>query len=529
MRASTSTCGSARSIVERSADDGVQLRRQVRDDERVGAIVDLHVAARRERRFLDERRSGGRSRVAERERADGERAGVGGRLGERLPRVLLLPQRVDPRDADDRAVDGVVELIAAQDDVERLIPRYFVEDDVDRALHVRIDHHVETADLREPAQHRAEVGALEVEAHRVTGEALLPSGGLLQRSCRCRRRRSEHNRRRARYTACRRRLGRWRGRPSRRGRLGARSRGARRLDGGRDGACVVERRHRVRGRGVRRDRRRVPDRLLHADRRVGRFRSAGIRRREHHPIGRGRRRLEHDIEVPSCRSAALDVIGRVCTQVHDDARDERIAAVCRDLDLLDQRAVDAQLTSGLGRHVGEVEHQAARSVFGLHDARRHQLTVPAQRDGGGRWRAARSDALEERGRPRAFDLAGERVLDAHRGRRVRLGLRGRSRQFDADGVARAPDTILRRSGQRHADAGERRAVDRGGLFELDAGERTASNDVGSRVRDADVSQIHEQRERVRPAHGIRHRLGRFDEDGVVLRRDTHEPHRRGRG
>ncbi len=179
------------------------------------------------------------------------------------------------RDADDRAVHGVVELIAAQDDVERLIPRHFVEDDVDRALHVRIDHHVETADLGEAAQHRAEVGALEVEAHRVTREALLPSGGLLQRGHRGCRRRSEHDRRRARFTACRRRLGRWRGRPSRRGRLGGRSRGARRLHRRSDGACAVERRHRVRGRSVRRDRRRVPDRLLHGDGRLRRFLGAG--------------------------------------------------------------------------------------------------------------------------------------------------------------------------------------------------------------------------------------------------------------
>ena len=103
-----------------------------------------------------------------------ELPGVGGRLGERLPRVLLLPQRVERRDADDRAVHGVAELVGAQDDVERLVPRHVAQHDVDRALHVRVDDDVEAADLGERAQHRAEVGALEVEADRMAGEPLLP-------------------------------------------------------------------------------------------------------------------------------------------------------------------------------------------------------------------------------------------------------------------------------------------------------------------------------------------------------------------
>ncbi len=73
------------------------------------------------------------------------------------------------RHADDGAVDRVVELIAAQDDVERLIPGHVGQLDVDRSLHVRVDDHVEPADVRERAQDRAQVDAVEVEAQRIAG------------------------------------------------------------------------------------------------------------------------------------------------------------------------------------------------------------------------------------------------------------------------------------------------------------------------------------------------------------------------
>ena len=75
-------------------------------------------------------------------------------------------------------------------------------------------------------------------------------------------------------------------------------------------------------------------------------------------------------------------------------------------------------------------------------------------------------------------------------------------------------------GQRDADARERRAVDRRRLFELDPGERTAARDVGAGVRDADVAQIHEECQRIGPAHRVGDRLGGLDEDRVVLRRDA---------
>ena len=87
----------------------------------------------------------------------------------RLTSLVLLLERLDPRDSDDGAVDRVVELIAAQDDVEGLVPRHVGQLDVDRALDVRVDDHVQAADVGERAQHRAQVDAVEIEAQRISG------------------------------------------------------------------------------------------------------------------------------------------------------------------------------------------------------------------------------------------------------------------------------------------------------------------------------------------------------------------------
>ena len=116
---------------------------------------------------------------------------------------LLVGQHRQRRDADDGAVDDVAEPVRAQDDVERLIPRHVTQRHVHRALDGRIDHDVEAADLREGAEHRAQVGALEIEAHRVAGEAL--GRGAAGRRLR-RRYRSGRRRRRLRSLGRRRRL-----------------------------------------------------------------------------------------------------------------------------------------------------------------------------------------------------------------------------------------------------------------------------------------------------------------------------------
>ncbi len=93
-------------------------------------------------------------------------------VGQLATRLGFGAQHVERRDADDRALDRVVELIGAQDDVERLIPRHLVQRDVDGALHVGIDDQIQAGDLSEGAEHRAQVDALEVEADRVPRELL---------------------------------------------------------------------------------------------------------------------------------------------------------------------------------------------------------------------------------------------------------------------------------------------------------------------------------------------------------------------
>ena len=171
MRASISTCGCGASRSTSSAVGAVDARLQVGDDQVVGARVHLNRRALGQRRAQEERRHVGRLGVGQRLGHRHQLAGERLLLGQLAARLAFRAQRLDRRDADDRALDRVVELIGAQDDVERVIPRHFVQRDVDDALDLGIDDQVEAGDLGEGAEHRAEVDALEVEADRVAGEA----------------------------------------------------------------------------------------------------------------------------------------------------------------------------------------------------------------------------------------------------------------------------------------------------------------------------------------------------------------------
>ena len=112
-----------------------------------------------------------RLRVAERPRQHAQLAGERLLVGQLAALRFFVGQHRQRRDADDGAVDDVAKLVGAQDDVERLVPRHVAQRDVHRALNRRIDDDVQTADLGERAEHGAQVGALEVEADRVAGEA----------------------------------------------------------------------------------------------------------------------------------------------------------------------------------------------------------------------------------------------------------------------------------------------------------------------------------------------------------------------
>ena len=73
-------------------------------------------------------------RVAERPRQHAQLAGERLLVGQLAALRLFLGEHRERRDADDGAVDDVAELVGAQDDVERLVPRHVAQRDVDRAL-----------------------------------------------------------------------------------------------------------------------------------------------------------------------------------------------------------------------------------------------------------------------------------------------------------------------------------------------------------------------------------------------------------
>ncbi len=160
----------------------------------------------------------------------------------------------------------------------------------------------------------------------------------------------------------------------------------------------------------------------------------------------------------------------------------------------------------------------------------HELPVAAERHGRRSRRTPGADALEQRRGTGIRQRAAQHGLRGRRRGRRGGGLPRRRGQLDADGIARAADLVLRRPGQRHADPRQRRAVHRDGLFELDLRDGAVRHDAGAGIGDADVAEIDEQRERVGPAHRVGDRLGRLDEDGVVVRRHADQLHggRRGR-
>ena len=158
--------------------------REVADDQRVRAGIDLHVTARRQRAARDDRHEVGGLRVADRHRQRAQLAGERLRFAQLAALFVFLRQHVERHDADDVALDAVAQLVGAQDDVERLIPGHVAERHVHRALNARVDDDVQAvADLGERAEHGAQVGALEVEGHGVARELPLALivGRLLQR------------------------------------------------------------------------------------------------------------------------------------------------------------------------------------------------------------------------------------------------------------------------------------------------------------------------------------------------------------
>ena len=174
--------------------DGIEPLLQVGHDERVGAGIDLHGASLRERALGQESLQFFGFGIAQRPGEDAKLSSQGLLVRQLPPLTLFVGQNGERRDAHDRTVNDVAELVGAQNDVERLVPGDVAQGDIDRALDGRIDHHVQTADLGKHTQHRAKVGLLKVEAHWIAGVGPSVARGRLslhslpgQRLCRLRR------------------------------------------------------------------------------------------------------------------------------------------------------------------------------------------------------------------------------------------------------------------------------------------------------------------------------------------------------
>ena len=127
MRASISTCGCGRSSVLTSSAAG-RSRSAGRGRSSVLVRVSTCTSPRADsalRVRIDDQV--GRLRVAERHRQDAQLAGERLRVGQLAPLLFLLREHVNRRDAHDRAVDRVAELVGLEDDVERLIPRHVAQ------------------------------------------------------------------------------------------------------------------------------------------------------------------------------------------------------------------------------------------------------------------------------------------------------------------------------------------------------------------------------------------------------------------
>ena len=135
--------------------------REIADDDGVRSRIDLNIAARRQRRAREERRQVCRLGVTERACQHFEIAGQGTFVGELAALSFLIRQHRKWRDAHDRAFNRVPQFVIAQDDVERLIPRHFVQRDVHGALYRLVDDDVEAADVGERPQDGPQIRALE--------------------------------------------------------------------------------------------------------------------------------------------------------------------------------------------------------------------------------------------------------------------------------------------------------------------------------------------------------------------------------
>ena len=77
-------------------------------------------------------------------------------------------QGLDRGDAQNVAFQFARQFVVLEHDVERLIPRHVIEHDGQRAVHVRIEHHVQSADFVDQAEEVFQVDIFQVDRDRLT-------------------------------------------------------------------------------------------------------------------------------------------------------------------------------------------------------------------------------------------------------------------------------------------------------------------------------------------------------------------------
>ena len=88
-------------------------------------------------------------------------------------------QGFDRGDAQDVAFQFARQVVVLEHDVERLIPRHVIEHDRQRAVHVGIEHDVQSADFVNEAEEIFQVNIFQVDRDRLARILRAGSGGLL--------------------------------------------------------------------------------------------------------------------------------------------------------------------------------------------------------------------------------------------------------------------------------------------------------------------------------------------------------------
>src|SRR5450432_806893 len=136
-------------------------RRNIADDELVRTRVGKNVAASGQK-LLQGVLQGVGLGIAEHARHGNHFLRVVFRSPYVASRLRFLLDGVQGRNAQDVAVQLLVEAVVLQDDVERLIPRNLVQNDGESSLYVGVQHDVEAADLVNQAEEIPQVHVLEI-------------------------------------------------------------------------------------------------------------------------------------------------------------------------------------------------------------------------------------------------------------------------------------------------------------------------------------------------------------------------------